>query len=169
MSENRPPGCEGCKEPKTIHLTQIINGVMHKFDMCPKCPNAKKIDDPTGFSLADQLMGLGAGEEIQSSEEDSTVCPKCSFTQPDFKKSGRLGCPHCYETFSEGLATLLKNMHRGTQHKGKVPRRFVETSQMIKHIEDLQEELKRAVTEENFEVAAAIRDQIRALESRLPK
>ena len=47
---------------------------------------------------------------------------RCGFTQADFKKAGRLGCcPECYETFAEGLEGLLKTMHKGTRHVGKVP------------------------------------------------
>ncbi len=167
MSANRPPGCEGCKEPATIHLTQIINGVMHKVDLCAKCPKAKNIDDPTGFSLADQLLGLGAGEEIEKSVTQETVCPQCGFSQPDFKKSGRLGCPKCYNTFADGLTSLLKNMHRGTQHKGKVPGRLMRREMLRKEMDVLQANLRKAVTEERFEEAASIRDQIRELEARM--
>lgn len=162
----RPPGCESCTEPATIHLTQIVNGVMHKVDLCAKCPNAKNIDDPTGFSLADQLLGLGASEQISSKGEE-LVCPQCGFTQPDFKKSGRLGCPKCYETFSEGLSVLLKNMHRGTQHKGKKPKNFEEKQHLKEELASLQGDLRKAVINENFETAATLRDKIRALESQL--
>jgi protein arginine kinase activator len=168
MSANRPPGCQGCKEPATIHLTQIVNGVMHKVDMCAKCPNAKNVDDPTGFSLADQLLGLGASEELNPSPAD-VVCPACGFTQEDFKKSGRLGCPVCYETFVEGLAGLLRNMHRGTHHKGKVPARFLEEEILKAKAHELQEQLARAVREERFEAAAVLRDKLRELQVILGK
>ncbi len=166
MAANRPPGCEGCKEPATIHLTQIINGVMHKVDLCAKCPNAKSIDDPTGFSLADQLLGLGAADEMKRGSQELT-CPVCGFSQADFKKSGRLGCPTCYDTFAEGLAALLRNMHRGTVHKGKMPDRFRTARELQTRIDSLEADLKKAVGEENYEAAAAIRDQIREIETRL--
>ena len=55
----------------------------------------------------------GGGAEIK--------CARCGFTQADFKKAGRLGCPECYQTFSEALEGLLKTMHKGTRHVGKAP------------------------------------------------
>lgn len=163
---NRPPGCENCKEPTTIHLTQIINGVMHKIDLCAKCPQAKSIDDPTGFSLADQLLGLGAAAEMKA-HSDELACPKCGFTQVDFKKSGRLGCPACYDTFRLGLEPLLRNMHRGTHHKGKIPARFQDATELRNRLESLEDALKRAVLDEDYEEAATLRDRIRELEAKL--
>ena len=163
---NRPPGCENCKEPATIHLTQIINGKMHKIDLCAKCPNAKSIEDPTGFSLADQLLGLGAAEEMKANS-DEVVCPKCGFSQVDFKKSGRLGCPACYETFRSGLEPLLRNMHRGTRHKGKIPARFQTARELRTRLDALDAKLKSAVGKEDYEEAAALRDRMREIETKL--
>lgn len=161
MSENRPPGCENCKNPCTIHLTQIVDGVMHKVDLCANCPNAKNVDDPTGFSIADQLLGLGAGEEMGAGD---SVCPTCGFTQSDFKKLGRLGCADCYETFEEGLSSLLRNMHRGIEHKGKAPAKLRKQLERAGKLEDLKKNLASAVQEERYEEAASLRDKISKLQ-----
>src|SRR5476651_1102120 len=111
--------CEICQtENATVHLTQIISGKMQKIDLCEKCAKEKGVADPTGFSLADMLLGLGAAEQMKgTSATTDLVCPQCGFTQPDFKKTGRLGCSVCYETFGEGLSAILKDMHKGTSHK----------------------------------------------------
>jgi len=116
--------CEVCQtENATVHLTQIISGKMQKIDLCEKCAKEKGVADPAGFSLADMLLGLGAADEIKSNGAEDLVCPQCGFTQPDFKKTGRLGCPQCYVTFAEGLGVILKDMHKGIFHKGKIPSR----------------------------------------------
>ena len=116
--------CEVCQsENATVHLTQIINGKMQKIDLCEKCAKEKGVADPAGFSLADMLLGLGAADEMKAGGSEELVCPQCGFTQPDFKKTGRLGCPQCYVTFSEGLGVILKDMHKGKLHKGKIPSR----------------------------------------------
>ncbi|MDX2226523.1 MAG: UvrB/UvrC motif-containing protein [Verrucomicrobiae bacterium] len=167
MQENRPPGCENCKNPCTIHLTQIVEGTMHKVDLCASCPNAKNVDDPTGFSIADQLLGLGAGDEMAAGKGD-LCCPMCGFTQADFKKLGRLGCSSCYNTFSEGLAALLRNMHRGTEHKGKIPRRFKTTMELTQKIFSIEEDLGLAIKNENYEDAASLRDKLKKLKAQLP-
>ena len=116
--------CEVCQtENATVHLTQIINGKMQKIDLCEKCAKEKGVADPAGFSLADMLLGLGAADEMKSASSEELVCPQCGFTQPDFKKTGRLGCPQCYVTFGDGLNVILKDMHKGVSHKGKIPSR----------------------------------------------
>src|SRR5438552_729701 len=97
--------CDICKQNvATVHLTQMVEGKTKKVDLCEGCSKAKGVDDPTGFSLADLLLGLGAAQEMeQASAGGELKCPHCGFTQADFKKTGRLGCAECYTTFAEGL------------------------------------------------------------------
>jgi protein arginine kinase activator len=163
--------CEVCKgEEATVHLTQIISGKMQKIDLCEKCAKEKGVADPAGFSLADMLLGLGAADEIKTGSSRELVCPVCGFTQPDFKKTGRLGCPQCYTTFSEGLEVILKDMHKGTQHKGKIPNRIAKQqiyATRLKDLQTLQTELQSAVLGEKYEEAASIRDQIATIENEL--
>lgn len=108
--------------------------------------------------------GLGAAQELDRGR-DTQKCPVCGFTQADFKKTGRLGCSACYETFQEGLGALLKTMHKGTQHVGKAPRRFEAIRQNEAKIQSLRQTLERVVASEQYEEAAGLRDEIRKLES----
>src|SRR5207302_3395068 len=112
--------CDVCKQnPATVFLTQIVDGKMQKVNLCESCSKEKGVTDPTGFALADLLLGLGAAQAIEGGNSVQK-CPTCGFSQQDFKKTGRLGCPACYDTFAEGLQSLLKGMHKGTAHHGKV-------------------------------------------------
>src|ERR1700712_4830922 len=115
--------CDVCKTNQaSVFLTQIVDGKMQKVNLCEACSKEKGVDDPTGFSLADLLLGLGAAQEIEQSSGGGEIkCPHCGFTQADFKKAGRLGCAECYKVFADGLEGLLKTMHKGTRHIGKVP------------------------------------------------
>ena len=114
--------CEVCQtENATVHLTQIISGKMQKIDLCEKCAKEKGVADPAGFSLADMLLGLGAADEIKSTGTEELVCPQCGFTQPDFKKTGRLGCPQCYVTFSEGPRRHPQGHAQGHAAQGQDP------------------------------------------------
>jgi protein arginine kinase activator len=91
--------CDICKKADaTVHLTQIVEGKMLKVDLCESCSKEKGVQEAAGFSLADLLVGLGAAEEMKS-ESPGAQCPVCGFTQVDFKKTGRLGCSACWETF----------------------------------------------------------------------
>ena len=156
--------CDVCKTNQaTVFLTQIVDGKMQKVNLCESCSKEKGVTDPTGFALADLLLGLGAAQEM---ERGGSVqkCPTCGFSQADFKKTGRLGCAMCYTTFADGLASLLKGMHKGTEHVGKIPARLAKTLERESQLKTLQRDLRKAVAEENYENAAGIRDQIRHLD-----
>jgi len=156
--------CDVCKcNDATVFLTQILEGKMQKVNLCDACSKEKGVQDPTGFALADLLLGIGAAEEIEKGGP-TQKCPVCGFTQADFKKTGRLGCSACYETFSEGLGTLLKAMHKGVEHVGKLPERAARQMQLTDKMRALNDHLEKAVAEENYETAATLRDQIKQLE-----
>jgi protein arginine kinase activator len=161
--------CCICKEREaTVHLTQIAGDKMQKVDLCEECAKTKGVNDPTGFSLADLLLGLGASHEIeQSSGGVELKCPRCGFTQGDFKKAGRLGCSECYKTFAEGLDGLLKSMHKGTRHAGKVPESLRQTRDISDRLKNLQKKLTKAIEDENFEQAAQLRDEIKQMNAKL--
>jgi protein arginine kinase activator len=112
------------------------------------------------------LLGIGAAEEIEKGAP-AKKCAVCGFSQADFKKTGRLGCSECYATFSDGLGSLLKAMHKGTEHIGKLPERAQRTMALNQQMRALTENLQRAVADENYESAASLRDQIKQLETDL--
>jgi protein arginine kinase activator len=159
--------CSVChKNPAKVHLTQIIKDKMHKVDLCEECSKQKGVTDPAGFSLADLLLGLGASQELDKPAAKGAAepaCPACGFAQSDFKKTGRLGCAQCYETFAEGLQGILKGMHKGTRHAGKAPAAQRRQRDVTEELKALQKRLDKAVTDEHFEEAARLRDQLRAL------
>ena len=156
--------CDVCKQNQaTVFLTQIVDGKMQKVNLCESCSKEKGVTDPTGFALADLLLGLGAAQEMERGG-GVQKCPVCGFSQADFKKTGRLGCGACYETFAEGLASLLKGMHKGTAHVGKVPARAVRSIERESQMKTLQRDLRKAVAAEDYESAAKIRDHIKQIE-----
>ena len=161
--------CMICKQNEAkVHLTQIDGDKMQKVDLCEDCANKKGINDPKTFSMADQLLGLGAATEIgQTSTGEEIKCPTCGFTQADFKKAARLGCSECYQTFSEGLEGLLKTMHKGTRHIGKVPTALRQSRDLADRLKTLQKKLDRAIAQEDFEEAASLRDEIKATRAKL--
>ena len=159
--------CDVCKcNDATVFLTQILEGKMQKVNLCDSCSKEKGVQDPTGFALADLLLGIGAAEEIEKGAP-TQKCGVCGFTQADFKKTGRLGCSACYHTFAEGLGSLLKAMHKGTEHVGKLPQRAHREIELADRMRTLTQDLQKAVAEENYESAASLRDQIKQLETQL--
>ena len=161
--------CDICKKNvATVHLTQMVEGKTKKVDLCEACSKEKGVDDPTGFSLADLLLCLGAAQEMEQASAGGEVkCPTCGFTQADFKKAGRLGCAECYKVFSEGLESLLKTMHKGTRHVGKVPHAYKQSQDLSDKLKNLQKKLEKAIADEDFETAATLRDEVKAVRAQM--
>jgi protein arginine kinase activator len=149
--------CDLCGKPATVHLTQIVNNKIHKVDLCEGCAQAKGVTDPSGFSLADLLLKASLNPEPAA---EVVRCEQCGFTQADFKKHGRFGCPACYETFKDVISPMLGNMHKGTVHIGKVPQRALERKSLYDRLTQLQGELDQAIKSERYEDAARCRDEI---------
>jgi protein arginine kinase activator len=101
-----------------------------------------------------------AAAAFASSTAAGLRCEKCGFTQADFKKHGRFGCPHCYEAFASTLAPMLDAMHKGASHTGKVPRHAAARKTYHDRISQLELALADAIKTERYEDAARHRDEI---------
>ena len=161
--------CDNCGSTEAVvHLTQIVSNQMSTHHLCERCAAER------GLEGAPESANLPLIEVIAQMAEEAPVdrqtaeieCSFCGLTFQDFRKTGRLGCPHCYETFSEQLPRLLRRIHGGVKHVGKVYLPPDPTaSEMEKRLEGLRRKLHRAIQEEDFERAAALRDQIRTLDT----
>ena len=97
---------------------------------------------------------------------DAVRCSFCASTLRDFRQSGRLGCPYCYTAFEASLRELLRKVHGSAQHVGRgydATPTALEPSPAAS-ADRLRERLERAIRNEEFELAASLRDQLRALE-----
>ena len=156
--------CDVCDaKPASVFLTQIVKGEMQKINLCEDCAKEKGVTDPTGFQLADMLLGFGQGSKVESQPKEK-ACPACGMTQSTFRKTGRLGCAACYNVFGDGLDGLLIAMHKGTRHIGKVPAHLSRRLAEATHLAELRSALDAAVSTEAFEEAARLKNQIAALE-----
>ncbi|MSU50840.1 MAG: excinuclease ABC subunit B [Opitutus sp.] len=153
-----PLKCDLCSKPATVHLTQIVHNKVHKVDLCESCAQAKGVTDPSGFSLADLLEKASLNPEQLVA--GGVRCERCGFTQNDFKKHGRFGCPVCYDTFRGIVEPMLENMHNGTAHAGKIPHRALERKSFHDRLTKLETDLTEAIKSERYEEAARTRDEI---------
>lgn len=156
--------CEQCGKTSTVHICRPKAGeepiVIH---LCNDCAEAAKLIHASKFQLPEVLQLLMEKNTPATSEGLSRlVCPACGIKYMDFRQNGRLGCPHDYESFRNGLESLLERIHRKTIHIGKRPKRTGPVSQT--EILELRRKLKEAVEQEEYEQAARLRDLIRQKE-----
>ena len=154
--------CNYCESSATVHLTQIVNNQVKKIDLCEECAKNKGLSSPQGISLSD--MFTGAVENTEGSSQ-GLACPTCGFTHGDFRNNGRFGCPDCYNSFKPILRETLEAMHPGTRHVGKVPSQLLERMDSRQKENLLEQSLQDAIEDENYELAAKIRDELAEIRS----
>jgi len=161
--------CHICKtRPARIHCTEIVNNRHVSVELCVECARERgiEIDAAGAYALGDLVAGL-----IDTAAADTTGpigrvrCPGCGYDYSDFKNIGRFGCPECYAAFAAQLMPVLRQVHGNTRHTGKVPPDRAQAVATAERIRELREALDRAVSAEEYEKAASIRDEIRALDA----
>jgi len=154
--------CEFCEENEaTLHFKQVYSGDVKEINVCAECAEERGFDVQSPLPVTDFLFGMGSLANASKPAEEKT-CGTCHMRPSDFKKSSRLGCPTCYETFGEQLEPMLKGMHKGLRHVGKVLAR----EKMDSDLASRRSELQRSIAEQDFERAAVLRDEIKVLSMR---
>ncbi len=163
--------CEECKKAKAvIHFTQIVNDETETKHLCQKCAAKKGLQASApapSLPLADFLSGIGSQIFATAAEAPTTACSECGATFQDFRRSGKLGCAHCYVTFEREMRLLLRKIHGSHQHVGisGEPRSPTASASPQARLRELRARLQEAIDREAYELAAKFRDQIAVLES----
>lgn len=169
--------CEKCgKNQAVVRIVKIINGKKSQAMLCEEC--ARELSNASLSLTFDNNRSLAPGttntanstlEEILSkitnNDKIEVICKNCGTKYSEYKRTKKLGCSECYESFSESLVKEIKEIQQGVEHVGKVP---VKEKGMIfktKQVKKLKEELQKAIIEEEYEKAAILRDQIKEYES----
>lgn len=167
----RPVECSQCKKPSKVIYKEIVGNTINCTQMCSDCP-----------ILEQKLHGVppkSSVAEAPSEAEAHLYCGTCHTSLNEVKMGNPLGCMECYSVFGDVLISQLieenkipLHLKKGLNlrknqpiHIGKSPGKPVimpSAGQLIA----LNEALNEAVKKENFEEAAWIRDQIKALKEK---
>ncbi|HIV04827.1 MAG TPA: UvrB/UvrC motif-containing protein [Candidatus Spyradosoma merdigallinarum] len=175
--------CDVCGAPATVHLTQIADGKIRKVHLCEKCAAKGKIAELPILKFTEMLaetLASGGNKPAREQAADEAfarapekVCPDCGMTDLAFARSHRLGCPRCYDVFAEDVAALLPGVQRGGRYRGDAGKTGVSAPAKKRKpaaeklsLAALRERLKTAVSQEDYALAAQLRDEIRAAEKK---
>ncbi len=162
--------CQKCENPATFHITELTGGAPEELHLCEDCAqqflalggnSAGELGNLAG-ALAQQMAVSNTAEEL--AELDQQVCPMCGISFYEFRKSGRLGCPHDYVCFVKELEPLLMNIHGETAHIGKSPKEGPADSSQQTSLIGLRKEMQQAVKGEEYERASKLRDEMRRIQ-----
>lgn len=163
--------CQNCQQRDAkVQIIKSINGVTQKLYLCDQCA---KMSQEMNFvfhpgiipDFLQALFGISTNSKTQSPTTDiDETCSQCGRTTSQIAQAGKLGCSKCYEKFESQLEPLLRRIHGGGRHVGKIPARRGADIKNKVEIQKLKEKLQELVKNEEFESAAVVRDQIRQLE-----
>jgi protein arginine kinase activator len=157
------------KSIATVKLTRITKGQVEELSLCQSCaseisPYQKKLAGAQA-NLDSILAGLLASEKEKKRASDVDItCRGCGLPFGTYRESLFLGCAECYDSFGEHLLADLRKFHGSTSHRGKIPKRFQSKIIIRQDIQQLRKQMDEAIEKENFELAAELRDKIKALE-----
>lgn len=150
-----------------MFLTQIVNGQVSELALCEACARAKGLFDPQSLTFAEKFFPeefknrldklvreLTAGEAPEKapvSRDLLSRCPVCGFKLEDLRRTGHLGCPDCYSVFARELDPAAGIVEEESDEPAAITRAR------------LEKELRQAVSREDYERAAQLRDQINSL------
>ena len=167
--------CQHCKKNEaTTVVKTMINGEYAEYRLCHECAHELGYDSMFPDFSAD-FGGLLSSffSNALPAISGAAHCNTCGSTLNDIKRTGKVGCADCYDTFFSELMPTIRNIHGNTEHKGKRPNVIEYTvnedkKDQTESAEDklsvLRAELKKAIEDENFERAAQLRDEIKELE-----
>lgn len=178
--------CDLCDQEATVQEIVPIKGKLVERHLCEKCARAKGITSQPTISVPELIEKyLQHAQETskasaQSGASKATACPSCGTTYVEFRQCMLLGCSECYKAFEPQLGSLLERAHEGgTHHVGKLPRRALgpqpgtqnpraaailgDAALRAGRITALRKQLDDAVRAEQYEQAAALRDELRRM------
>lgn len=150
-----------------VRYTEVDDGQVTKRTICRACAQARGLLDepPQPVAVLQKLLhaAISPGAE-PATDERERVCGECNWSLAAFRRTGRLGCPGCWAAFEAQLLPILRRIQPELQHVGKAPRTHARQAELRRRAADLRGELERAVRGEDYERAAGLRDEIRAVE-----
>lgn len=157
--------CEKCNlKNATTKVKRMVNGEYSEHYLCDDCAS--------GFSFSSLLSEIDNDfSTIESmflnalpERSGATKCPKCGYTYSDIISTKRLGCSECFKTFENEIKETIINIHGDEKHIGSIPENFEKQEKIKEEKNKLEEELKLAISKEEYEKAAELRDKIKELE-----
>lgn len=118
-------------------------------------------DPPSAGSIAYIMDGVFAWHAAGVNSE--RMCSHCGTAQRDLIVRRRAGCEHCYDAFPDTVERLLRVNSAEVAHQGRIPVRLQRYRTLLFERETLIDRLRNAVNEEDFEAAAALRDEISSI------
>ena len=158
--------CDGCKiNEAQIVLHMMTNGQVATRSLCSECAQKAHTEMTKAFAtMGMQVDGLQHMVERAREQRDSIprmICSNCRTAFTDIGYDTVFGCPSCYKAFHQQVVTYLTDLRPKEAEAEAVPDTLPPLPAPT--MEELDARLAEALQAEDYEQAAALRDQIKAM------
>jgi len=156
--------CNNCSNEATVSVLTTVNGQSTKKYLCEDC--AQRIEESNAFMIHNGLNFDNIFSSVFSDKyktENAKRCEECGTTLSEIAKSGTAGCAGCYSAFRQELLPTINKIHGTTLHKGKLAFGADVKLKQKRQITQLEQNLAKSIEAQEFEQAAVLRDEIKAL------
>lgn len=155
--------CDCCPSPAVVHETLMRDGVRTEVHLCAEHAIEHGLILPTNLGPA-LVVGKLVEKATQSAARAVKACPACGMTMQVLRDSGLVGCAQCFVHFDEELSGIIGRTQEGSvAHVGRQPVHAAALADRAATRNRIARELREAVTREEYERAARLRDQMLAL------
>lgn len=185
--------CGNCgKREVEVLVKQVVKGEVLDINLCRICAeelgflSSQQPSITISFSMHEvdaprRRKVIRLQSKIGDEKHDGLTCPECGMTYHEYKSGGVLGCAGCYQAFRFPLGAKLQSIQGAESHWVGTSKIFSEIGvlneedvlveakarhtegQREASIKRLNEEMKDAVSREEYERAAKLRDLLRPL------
>ena len=166
--------CQRCmKNTATVRYAEVVDGNVDHVHLCEGCLEEVQAGAVLGFELARDVPASTRSQKplYKSSAADPLTsletCRTCGTDLATVLDSQQVGCSVCYDSFSEQLDTVLEDIHTTAFHRGKIPKLDDYRARIRAELHTKRALMRSALKMENYEEAASLRDEIKALEDGL--
>src|SRR3954469_2677742 len=160
--------CDDCRErDAVVQYTAVKDDNVVQLHLCEQCAAERGVETTVNTLPKHPLAAFLPQVQQQplTAPADGTRCTFCGTSMADFRATGRWGCARCYSNFEAGIRELLRRVQGNHRHVGRAYRApMSESLERAAVLGELKDRLRRAIENEQFEMAADLRDRIRVME-----
>jgi protein arginine kinase activator len=173
--------CQSCQQrPAVVEFIQVTGTVRRELSLCRECAMTHGMAAQIAAfqQLSKQIIEhMKPIDELPLSGPETQIapCTSCGLSFDEFIRTGLLGCPQCYQSFGDVLSHILRRLHGVSHMTGSNGQEGHKHPAKTEHSkgdakpggqtarEELEIKIELALLEENYELAAQLRDQLKNL------
>ncbi len=159
--------CNCCKKTEAVFsIEHVFAGVSKNIYLCRECASKiglDKFSDNVEISITNILK---KDEKINKKEfKSSRFCPTCGQNLSDIIIKQKIACLDCFTVFEKEIKEFLHTKKTDIKYTGKIPLKYNDDFDKAMSVIKLKQKLQNAVENEEYELAAFFRDELKNLEN----